>query len=46
MKYEWIKNELYIIQDDIDPVIFNKLLEETNAIHKMINWFIKTITKQ
>ena len=41
-----LKTQLYIIQDDIDSNIFKRLLEETNAIHKMINWFIKTITKQ
>lgn len=41
-----LKTQLYIIQDDIDPILFNKLLEETTTIHKMINWLIKTITKQ
>jgi len=41
-----LKTQLYIIQDDIDSTQFTHLLKEITDIHKMINWFIKSILKQ
>ncbi len=41
-----LKTQLYIIQDDIDAKTFERFLQEIIHIHKMINWFIKTIIKQ
>ena len=38
-----LKTQLYILSDDIDSITFKKLLQEITIIHKMINWFIKTL---
>lgn len=38
-----LKTQLYIVSDDIDPMTFKKLLQEIVVVHKMINWFIKTL---
>lgn len=38
-----LKTQLYIVCDEIDSIIFQKLLQEITNIHKMLNWFIKTL---
>lgn len=40
-----LKTQLYIIEDDIEKTIFEKLLNEVVGIHKMLNGFIKTLQK-
>lgn len=40
-----LKTQLYIIEDDIDKNVFEKLLNEVVGIHKMLNGFIKTLQK-
>ena len=41
-----LKTQLYIIQDEISPSIFQKTLQEITDIHKMINGLIKAIRKE
>lgn len=40
-----LKTQLYIIQDDIPSPEFDHFINEIVNIHKMLNWFIKTILK-
>lgn len=40
-----LKTQLYIIEDDINKITFDKLLKEIIEIHKMLNGLIKAIQK-
>ena len=40
-----LKTQIYIIQEEISEENFDYLIKEITDIHKMINWFIKTLQK-